>query len=148
MNGQRDIMGCLRVVGGWKLERHPRVWGKQWPHWCINYHWYAFWARFTPAFRELFLINWWIFICKLRSKERFSSDHAGMKRISSEVFIFCLWTDWIYFTTFSKREFRELHYCSRSTLDKSCENDTFDRCLHRGSSQKSLLACGDAKKEN
>ena len=41
-----------------------------------------------------------------------------MIRISSEVFIFCLWTDWMY----------------------------IDRGLHGGSSQKSLLACGDAKK--
>ena len=43
---------------------------------------------------------------------------------------------------------RENSVSSRSTLDKSYENYTFDRCLHRGSSQKSLLACGDAKKEN
>ena len=29
-------------------------------------------------------------ICKLRSKRRVSSDHAGMKNISAEVSIFCL----------------------------------------------------------
>ena len=29
-------------------------------------------------------------MCKLRSKRRVSSDHAGMKNISAEVFIFCL----------------------------------------------------------
>ena len=30
-------LGCFKDVRGWKPERHPWVWGKQWPHWCINY---------------------------------------------------------------------------------------------------------------
>ena len=41
-------------------------------------------------FENYFLYIDEFFICKLRSKGRFSSDHAGMNRISSEVFIFCL----------------------------------------------------------
>ena len=45
-----------------------------------------------------FLISWWMeageqsnefLICKLRSKRRLLSDHAGMKNISAEVSIFC-----------------------------------------------------------
>ena len=57
-------------------------------------------------------------ICKLRSKSRVSSDHAGMKNISVEVSIFCLWTNWIHLVTCSKIEFPELHCCSRCALDK------------------------------
>ena len=47
-----------------------------------------------------------------------------------------------------QEKYRELYYFSRSILNKSCESYTFDRCLHRGSSQKSSLGCGDAKKED
>ena len=43
---------------------------------------------------------------------------------------------------------RGLYYCSRCALDKICEIDTFDRCPHGCTGQKSFLACGDAKKEN
>ena len=87
-------------------------------------------------------------ICKLRSKRRVSSDHAGMKNISAEVSIFCLWTNWIHLVTCSKIEFRELHCCSRCALDKIFEIYTFDRCPQGWSGQNSFLACGDAKKEN
>ena len=67
-------------------------------------------------------------ICKLSSKRRVSSDHAGMKNISAEVSIFCLWTNWIHLVVCSKIEFHELHCCSRCTLDKIFEIYTFDRC--------------------
>ena len=86
-------------------------------------------------------------ICKLRSKGRVSSDHAGMNIISAEVFIFCLRTKWIHLVTCSKIEFREPYYCSRCALDKICEIFTFDPCPHGWSSQKSFLACVDAKKK-
>ena len=84
------------------------------------------------------------FVCKLRSKRRVSSDHAGMKEVS----IFCLWTNWIHLVTCSEIEFRKLHCCSRCALDKLFEIYTFDRCPQGWSGQKSFLACGDAKKEN
>ena len=87
-------------------------------------------------------------ICKLRSKSRVSSDHAGMKNISAEVSIFCLWTYWIHLVTCSRIEFRELNCYSRCALDKIFEIDTFDRCSQGWSGQKWFLACGDAKKEN
>ena len=87
-------------------------------------------------------------ICKLRSKSRVSSDYAGMKNISAEVSIFCLWTNWIHLVTCSKIEFRELHCCSRCALDKIFEIYTFDRCSQGWSGQKWFLACGEAKKEN
>ena len=79
---------------------------------------------------------------------RVSSDHPGMKNISGEVSIFCLWTNWIHLVTCSKIEFRELHCCSRCALDKIFEIYTFDRCSQGWSGQKSFLACGDAKEEN
>ena len=41
---------------------------------------------------------------------RVSSDHPGMKNISGEVSIFCLWTNWIHLLTCGKIEFRELYY--------------------------------------
>ena len=114
--------------------------------WIIR--WYPFLARLTPVFWEFFRTNWWILICKLRSKRRLSSDHACMKNVSAEVSIFCLWTKWRHLVICSKIEFRELYYSSRCALDKICEIYTFDSCPHEWSSQKSFLACGDAKKEN
>ena len=64
-------------------------------------------------------------ICKLRSKRRVSSDHAGMKNISAEVSIFCLWTNWIHLVTCSKIEFRELHCCSRCFCSKEGSDWSF-----------------------
>ena len=75
-------------------------------------------------------------------------DHAGMKNISAEVSIFCLWTNWIHLVTCIKIEFRELYCCSRCALDKIFKIYTFDRCPQGWSGQKSFLTCGDAKKEN
>ena len=69
-----------------------------------------------------------------------------MKNISAEVFIFCLWANWMHFITCSKIEFRDLHYRSRYALDKICEIYTFDRCSQGWSLQKSFLTCGDTKK--
>ena len=82
-----------------------------------------------------FRSNWWILICKLRSKRRLSSDHACMKNISAEVSIFRLWTKWRHLVICSKIEFRELYYSSRCALDKISEIYTFDRCPHGWSSQ-------------
>ena len=110
-------------------------------------HWYAFLARLTLSIWEFYRANWWIFICKLRSKRRVFSDYAGMKNISGEVSIFCQWNNWIHLVTCSKIEFREPYYCSRCALDKICEIYSFDCCPHGLSSQKSFLAYGDAKKE-
>ena len=58
-------------------------------------------------------------ICKLKSRRRVSSDHAGIKNISAEVSTFCLWTNWIHLVNCSKIEFRELHCCGRCALDKT-----------------------------
>ena len=41
-------------------------------------------------FENYFVQSSELLICKLRSKRRVSSDHADMKHISAEVFIFCL----------------------------------------------------------
>ena len=89
---------------------------------------------------ELLIYQW-------RSKRRVSLEHVGMKNISIEVFIFCLWTNWIHFVTCREIWFRERHYCRRSALDKICEIYTFDRFPHGWSGQKSFLACGHTKKK-
>ena len=81
-------------------------------------HWCAFSARLTPAFENSFVQSSEFLTCKWGSKKRVFSDHAGMKNISAEVSIFCLWTKWIHLVTCSKIEFRELHCCSRCVLDK------------------------------
>ena len=81
-------------------------------------HWYAFSARLTSEFWEFFRTNRKFLICKLWSKRRVSSDHAGMKNTSAEVSMFCLWTNWIHLVTCSKIQFHELHCCSRCALDK------------------------------
>ena len=99
-------------------------------------------------FENSFVQSSEFFMCKLWSKKRVPSDHAGMKNVSAEVYKFCVWTNWIHFATCSKKEFRELHCCSRCALDRIFEIYTFDRCPHGWSGQKSFLACGDAKKEN
>ena len=104
--------------------------------------------HFHSIIKNFFRTNWWILICKLRSKRRLSSDHACMKNISAEVSIFCLWTKWRHLVTCSKIEFRELYYSCRCALDKICEIYTFDRCPKGWSIRKSFLACNDAKKEN
>ena len=84
-------------------------------------------------------------ICKLRSKRRVSSDHAGMKNISAEVPIFCLWTNWIHLVTCSNIELRELYCCSYYALDKFFEIHTFDCCPQGCSGQTSSR--GEAKRE-
>ena len=61
--------------------------------------------------------------------------------------LFCLWIKRIHLVTCSKIEFREPYYCSRCAPDKICEIFTFDPCPHGWSSQKSFLACVDAKKK-
>ena len=81
-------------------------------------------------------------------RRRVSPDNAGMKNISAEVSIFCMWTNWIHLIICSTIEFRKLYYCSGCALHKICEMCTFDRCPRGWSDQKSFLACGDAKKEN
>ena len=99
-------------------------------------------------FENSFVQSSEFFMCKLWSKKRVPSDHAGMKNVSAEVYKFCVWTNWIHFATCSKKEFRELHCCSRCALDKILQIYTFDGCPQGQSGQKSFLACGDAKKEN
>ena len=86
-------------------------------------------------------------ICKLRSKGRVSSDHAGMNIISAEVFIFCLRTKWIHFVTCSKIEFREPYYCSRCALDKICEIFTFVPVLTGGLAKNHFWLVSTQKKK-
>ena len=96
--------------------------------------------------KEFFLIIGESFICELRSKRGVSSDNTGMKNILGEIFISCLWIDWIHLVSCSKREFHELHYCSRSALDKICDIYTFDRCPTSGLAKKINLVCAYTKK--
>ena len=133
-----------------KARDTPLGWGDWWPHWCINYALICIFSPINTCILRVLSYKLVNLICKLRSKRRVSSDHAGMKTILGEVSIFCLWTNWIHLVTCSKMEFRELYYCSRWTLDKICEIYSFDRCSrsHGRSSQKSFLTCGDAKKVN
>ena len=79
-------------------------------------------------------------------RRRISPDHAGMKNISAEVSIICLWTNWIHLIICSKIEFRKLYYCSRCALHKICEMCTFDRCPRGWSDQKSFFGLWRRKK--
>ena len=98
MNGQKDILVNFKnhandlwhernwantwfvlfeEVGGWKLEIKPRVWGKPWPHWCINYALICFFSAINACILRInsFVQSSESLICKLRSKRRVSSDH-------------------------------------------------------------------------
>ena len=125
---------CFEDIGRWKLERYPQAWGYQWLRWCINFPLICFLALFTPSFYDFSHT----FVYKLRSKRWLSSDHAGMNKISCEVSIFYLNSDWKIFYIVGKGKFREVHYYSHSALD--C-------CPHGRSSKKSILAYGDTKKK-
>ena len=85
---------------------YPRVWGNRRSHWCINYALIYFFSPINACLLRVlsYKLGTEFFICKLRSKRRVSSDLAGMKNVSAEVSIFCLWTNynWIHFTTCSK----------------------------------------------
>ena len=39
---------------------------------------------------------------QIKVEEKVSSDHAGIKNISAEVSIFCLWTNWIHLARWTK----------------------------------------------
>ena len=104
----------------------PQAWGYQWPNWCINFPpicfsslIYAYVLRILP----------YTILHKLRSKRWVSSDHAGMNKVSCEVSIFYLNSDWINPPYGMKRKFRELYYCSYSTLD-CCPYGRFSRKIN------------------
>ena len=70
------------------------------------------------------------------------------KKISGEVSVFCLWTNWIHLVTCRKIEFRELYYRSYWALDKIYEIYTFDRCPHGWSSNVTYSLLKKKIKEN
>ena len=99
----------------------------QWPHWsknfsliCFSSPIYAYILRILPYT----LLDFWYANCVR------SSDRAVMAKILWKVSIFYLYSDWINPATWSKREFRELYYCSLRGLAK----------------KKSSLAYNDTKK--
>ena len=87
----------------------------QWPNWCKNFPLICF---SSPIYAYIFrvlsytLLDFWYANCVR------NSDRAVMAKISCKVCIFYLYFDWINPATWSKREFREVYYCSLRGLAK------------------------------
>ena len=97
-------------------------------HWfACGYHWQAFSARFTPAFWEFFLTNWWIFVMQIMFEEMVLLWSRWYKKD-------CMWSfrilcsDLINLVYSSKRKFHELYYFNRSGL---AEKINFSLCRHK-----------------
>ena len=129
---KRDRSWRLRACVSYKVNKGDRK------RFLDNFHWNI--RSWTTHKLMNFLM------CKLRSKRRVSSDHAGMKNISGEVSISCLWTNSIHLVTCNNSVSRIITVATRWTKSVYF---TFSITFHTGGLAKNhFLAWGDAKKEN